>query len=61
MNLSFEEWMADQMPFFDRMIMEDIRPTDGWVKVATLEQLAWICREAVRRLSEGVHYKPTKV
>ena len=46
---NFCDWMVNQVPVFDRMIMEDIRPTDQWmlhvpasVKVGFWKKLWWL-------------------
>ena len=67
----FIKMLIEMTPVFDEMIMEDIRPTDGWLlhcskdyKGGKVRQVfrqpieIWVlCRESVRKLSEGEHYR----
>src|SRR2546425_760732 len=35
----FTQFLVDQLPYYDALILQDIRPTDGWV--ANVKQGAW--------------------
>jgi hypothetical protein len=55
----FSQWLVDQTPVFDRLIMESIRPTDGWLYNVSDETWTpdwWNVRERVRKIVEGLGY-----
>jgi len=62
----FTQWMVDQVPVFDEMIMAQIRPEDGWDvwlgnPVLGLQPLWWKKREEVRVRVEGCGYKLSRM
>jgi hypothetical protein len=61
---AFEKFLVDQTPRFDEEIMQDIRPTDGWITLVEmdlrLKEMAWNVRELVWRICEGEHFTPSE-
>ncbi len=55
---SFPQWLVSQVPVFDALIIEDIRPTDSWLLDVTTycgSPYSFTVNQ-VRRLSEGSAY-----
>lgn len=62
-DMAFTQFMVDQVPVFDSLILEDIRPNDGWllnISEVPRHPKWWLRREEVRKISEGDHYQETK-
>jgi hypothetical protein len=64
-EMSFAEFLVNQTPVFDEMIMEQIRPEDGWLLNVSYGD-SWfddysLTLTEVRRLSEGMAFKPFKL
>lgn len=62
----FAQFLVDQTPVFDEMILQDIRPTDGWlfnVSGGTSPCPAewWERREDVRMIVEGPAYHRSRM
>lgn len=53
----FTDFLLSQVPKFDKMILEDIRITDGWI---ALPPIWWTAREAVRKIVEGAAFVPSE-
>lgn len=65
-EMEFAQFLVDQTPRFDELIMQDIRPTDGWLlnvsgvyPVRVLPDW-WMCRESVRKICEGACYRKSR-
>lgn len=59
----FVSALVNEVLKFDQMIMESIRPVDGWIGNVSYGPFKpdWFeVRESVRKLSEGRAYKPTR-
>jgi hypothetical protein len=61
-TVDFAQFLVEQTPKFDEAILASIKPEDGWllnINTGTMAAGWWMCREAVRQISEGQHYTPS--
>jgi len=59
---AFTQYLVDQLPYYDQLILEDIRPTDSWV--ANVKQGMWMPHTGVEHTIDRfnhVYAKTTKV
>lgn len=59
MAKSIFDFLVERTPDFDEMILKDIRETDCWILKTVPGGDWWSTREEVRRISEGLAYKPS--
>lgn len=51
----FAQFLADQTPVFDKLIMESIQPTDGWLLNVSSGPTPWgWMEERVKRLTKKI-------
>lgn len=57
----FAEWLMRQQPKYDKLIVEDVRPTEFTFTTTPFPIPDWFrCQELVRRLCEGAAYTPSR-
>lgn len=55
----YSDYLLEQVPYFDKAILEDIRTTDPWVEElckGPIKPMWFITRDVVRQLSEGIAF-----